>query len=491
MDPSAGASELLFRSVVEESPNGIFLMDSGGSILEWNRSMERITLIRRDAALGRSMFEVMDHLIRDEVRGEEMRDRIRRGYRVFLDTGSASRHSLSVENVIQRPDGSRRFIEINLFRVDATIAGGIVRDISERKAAEREIQGIVEDRTRQLDLLYDLMAIAGESAEIGVILDRSLASVLAALGCGEGAVYLLDGEEGTEAPAAAASRPGPPPGREAAAEVLATGTPKPFAGPGLALPLRSRGRVAGVLAVSRSGGPDFSGEEEALLASSATQLALTVEAVGLWKRAEESAILEERERLARELHDSITQLLYSLTLFARTGHDCAERGDAAGSADRLKTIGAISQQALKEMRLLVYGLRPLALEQDGFQGALRRRFEAVEGKLGIRSSLEVSERRLSSQGEESLFWVTQEALNNVLKHARASTVAVRLRVDGGEAVLEVEDDGLGFDPADAGEGLGLGNMRARVAKLGGEISYLAREGGGTLVRARLPFEGGS
>jgi signal transduction histidine kinase len=203
-----------------------------------------------------------------------------------------------------------------------------------------------------------------------------------------------------------------------------------------------------------------------------------------------AAVMAERERLARELHDSVTQSLYSLTLFAEWGHGLMEAGEWPQAQERMNRIGEIAQQALKEMRLLVYELRPSALEQDGLIGALERRLAAVESRAGVATHLEADTTLdLPPAVEEGLYRVAQEALNNALKHATATSVMVRVQASGC-VTLEVKDDGLGFDPVTEqnGGGMGLHSMRERIERLGGTLEIVSAAGRGTRVTACIPPE---
>ena len=166
----------------------------------------------------------------------------------------------------------------------------------------------------------------------------------------------------------------------------------------------------------------------------------------------ELAVVEERNRLARELHDSATQSLYSQALFAEAALRLADSGDIDGMTDHLRQLGETSQRALKEMRLLVYELRPLALETEGFAGALQQRLDAVEARVGVKTRLLVEGLiDLPSHVEEALYRVTEEALNNTLKHAAATSVEVRIHTHAGRLELEVRDDGQGcWQPAKVG-----------------------------------------
>ncbi len=204
----------------------------------------------------------------------------------------------------------------------------------------------------------------------------------------------------------------------------------------------------------------------------------------------ERAITEERSRLARELHDSVTQSLHSSTLLAEAGQRLVSSGDVERARGYLIRLGEISQQALKEMRLLVYELRPLALSGVGLVGALQQRLDAVERRSGVEVELSiVEELELPARIEEELFRIAMEALNNALKHANPTTVTVALHKEMKREMpcieLSIIDDGQGFDPdtKDGEGGLGLVSMQERIEKLGGELTILSVPGEGTQVKA--------
>jgi signal transduction histidine kinase len=226
----------------------------------------------------------------------------------------------------------------------------------------------------------------------------------------------------------------------------------------------------------------------ALLTTIADQVGVVVESARLRQLAEQSAVIGERARLARDLHDSVTQLLYSVNLFAAVGREAYDLGDMAQVHSCLNELGLIAQQALKEMRLLVYELRPLALAQDGLVGALRQRLEAVEGRARVQTQLQADALLdLPDRVEEALYHIAQEALNNALKHAGATAVIVSIEANAGQVELEVTDNGAGFDPraAEGKGGLGLTSMRERVEQLGGTLAILSAPGEGTKVRVKL------
>jgi signal transduction histidine kinase len=146
---------------------------------------------------------------------------------------------------------------------------------------------------------------------------------------------------------------------------------------------------------------------------------------------------------------------------------------------------------MKEMRLLLYDLRPLTLQQDGLEGALHRRLEAVEGKLNVKTELRVDRYlRLDSRMEQELYHIAQESLNNILKYSEASKVSVSLKAQNGCVELEISDNGIGFElPAiEHTHGIGLASMRERTEKMGGSFHISSMPGQGTCVRVRVPAD---
>ena len=208
------------------------------------------------------------------------------------------------------------------------------------------------------------------------------------------------------------------------------------------------------------------------------------------EKAEELAVTQERNRLARELHDSVTQSLHSSTLLAEAGQRLLNSGDIERARRYLIRLGEISQQSLREMRLLVYELRPLELRGVGLVGALQQRLDAVERRSGVEVQLSIEEEiELPRSIEDELYRIAVEALNNALKHANPSRVTVTLRTEEKDVnqciELSLMDDGIGFDlDTKAGEGgLGLISMKERIENLGGKLTILSTPGEGTQVIA--------
>jgi len=200
----------------------------------------------------------------------------------------------------------------------------------------------------------------------------------------------------------------------------------------------------------------------------------------------------ERQRLARELHDSVTQSLYSVTMYAEAAARLMPAGHEA-AAEHLRDARDTAQEALREMRLLIYQLRPPVLEKGGLAVALQVRLDAVERRGGIHAELTVEgEDRLPPAVQTELHQIAQEALNNALKHAHARQVQVILHFGDAVTQLQIQDDGVGFDlaAAQAGGGLGLPGMAERAQKIGGRLDIESAPGRGTRVVVEVSTGGG-
>ena len=255
----------------------------------------------------------------------------------------------------------------------------------------------------------------------------------------------------------------------------------------LAVPLRVNGGVIGVLdVVNKAGG--FSEEDVRVMSVFANQAAMAIEHSRLQKQAEQLAVLAERQRLARELHDSVTQSLYSVTLYANAAILALAAGKQDVSAGYLKELQETAQEGMRDMRLLIFELHPPVLETEGLVAALQARLAAVEGRAGLQTELLVEgERRVPIAIEGELYWIAQEALNNVRKHAEARHVTVHLRFSEASVCLEVSDDGMGFDPqaVPAGRWGGMRTIAERAASVGGKLTYKSTPGEGTQVKIEV------
>jgi signal transduction histidine kinase len=253
----------------------------------------------------------------------------------------------------------------------------------------------------------------------------------------------------------------------------------------LSVPLKIGDKIFGVFGMDYCRPRTFSDADKRLFKALAQRAARAIENARLYEQAEQAAALQERQRLARELHDSVTQSLYSLMLMAGAGRRLADGSDLPGTKEQVVRIGETAQQALKEMRLMVYEMRPLGLHQVGLVEALRQRLDAVEKRAGIQTRLEVDgEISLPAALEEELYRIAQEALNNSLKHAASTLTVVRVQAGGDNIMIEVSDNGKGFILEAEGNsgGMGLENMWERAENIGANLTVLSGIGQGTTVR---------
>ena len=257
------------------------------------------------------------------------------------------------------------------------------------------------------------------------------------------------------------------------------------------VPLRVETKVIGVINILDKPG-ELTQEDIRVTNLFADQAAIIIEHVRLQDQAEQLAVLEERQRLARELHDSVTQALYSVTLYA----DAARMAFSAKKWDALETnlqeVRNMAREAMYDMRLLVFELRPFMLETEGLVSVLRARLAAVEDRAGLKTEVQVEgERRLPIGIEEELYRIAQEGLNNVVKHAAARQVRIQLQYDQDSVWLEMVDDGLGFDTetADQSGGFGLQGIKERVQRLGGSLEIESAPRKGTRLSVRVPIKG--
>jgi signal transduction histidine kinase len=256
----------------------------------------------------------------------------------------------------------------------------------------------------------------------------------------------------------------------------------------LAVPITAKGKVIAVLNLESDQLDAFNERDVVVLQSLANQVSVAIENARLYQQAQQLAVMEERQRLARDLHDSVTQSLYGMALYSEAAAGQLSLGDLDRVAEHLSELQGTAQEALTEMRLLVYELRAPVLEEEGLVAALQARLLAVERRLGHNTEFKVDgEIQLPPETEGGLYRIAQEALNNALKHADARNIRLSLCQDEHVVTLEIADDGIGFDPmaAQARGGLGLAAMRERAAQLGGQLTVHTKLREGTRVQAEV------
>lgn len=206
------------------------------------------------------------------------------------------------------------------------------------------------------------------------------------------------------------------------------------------------------------------------------------------EQAQQLAVLEERNRLARELHDSVSQALYGIVLGAQTARTFLDR-DPRQSVEPLDYVLALSEAGLAEMRALIFELRPETLEKEGLIEALSKQVMMLQARHGLEVKTMLGpEPSIPIQLKEGVYWIAREALHNIVKHANASTVELRVTCGPDVFMLSIADNGMGFDlDADFSGHLGLKSMSERALKLGGKLHIHSGSGTGTNIQLQLPL----
>ncbi|GAB4514906.1 MAG: hypothetical protein OHK0046_17640 [Anaerolineae bacterium] len=439
------------------------------------------------------------------------------------------------ECVFEHSIKSGKLLTVQLSRRSLRFEGraaflSVVHDMTTQRAAERErdaayknLEMRVIERTQQIDKrrevaesLRHLMTFLNQNGTVDEILDLILAQACELFGGCAGVICSLNNQHictlhsTQNIEASTQLRLVDFPGWQQLLQMTETGQPiTVIAAAGtewnfaqasvkmppieslLALPLKIDDRVEYGLIIYYSQEQAFTQDDVQVALSFAMQSALAIESAHLRQRVRQIAIAEERSRLARDLHDSVTQQLYSLSLLVEGWRRLHQAGKLELSPDHLIEIGGIAQQSLKEMRLLIYELRPDTLDSEGLLDALHRRLNTVEERTGIRTRIIADTLiNLPAPIENGLYRIAQEALNNVLKHARAEHVVIQLREAHGTISLEIRDDGRGFDLAAARDtgGIGLSSMQERALQIGATLKVESTPGVGTSIEVILPTQ---
>jgi PAS domain S-box-containing protein len=253
------------------------------------------------------------------------------------------------------------------------------------------------------------------------------------------------------------------------------------------VPLSLKDQVIGMLVLTSSNEEAFTPHHAALALAIANQAAVAIENARLYEQAQTLAAIEERQRLARELHDSVSQALYGISLGVHTARMQLDH-DPKDLAESLDYVLELAEAALIEMRALIFELRPESLETEGLVTALTKQAAALHARHGILVKLDLGqEPGITVKVKQDLYRIAQETLHNTVKHARASQVELKLDQTNEVVMLEIRDNGRGFDTSASFPGhLGLHSMQERVKSLGGELLIESAPGQGTRIRAQVP-----
>jgi PAS domain S-box-containing protein len=390
----------------------------------------------------------------------------------------------------------------------------------ERLRTMATLEERVADRTRDLSTLYQVMTVANQTIQLDQILEQALNLALQAVNCSQGCIVLLDMDSSSlQSAYKIRTTPADMDGfwdslvhSTLAEEIITQNKPRLISGlkeksrisdhrgqwlsgepdrePNgelIGVPLYAGGTVRGILWGYSDQTGHLTLEDVALLVSIGERVGTTIENFKLRERTQQVAILEERQRLARDLHDSVTQQIYSLLLLSGGAKKSLNSQDREKASQLIQRIEEIGRQAIKELRLLIFELRPLDLQQVGLVEALRQRINSVEQRGGIDARLlAFMEARIPVEIEEELYRIAIEALNNSLKYAAASCVWVRVQSEAGKIELEISDNGRGFDMEETKSGgSGLQNMRERAQRMGAALKITSTPGSGTTITATV------
>jgi signal transduction histidine kinase len=258
----------------------------------------------------------------------------------------------------------------------------------------------------------------------------------------------------------------------------------------LGVPIVARGGIVGAFYLTdKLGTASFGPEDQELIETFAAHAAVAIQNARLYERSRELNIVEERNRLARELHDSVTQRLFALRLTGEAATNLLEHDPAAAQA-QLVRLHELTGEAIEELRAVILALRPATLEFEGLAATLAKHVDLLRRAYGQEIALELNgEPELPVAAATEVLRIAQEALQNALRHSGAERLSVRLETGDGHVVLSVTDEGAGFDsdaPAVRARRLGLTSMEERARDLGGTLEIHSDPGEGTTVRLEVP-----
>lgn len=497
-------SERLYRAVIEQARENIFLIDvETKRIVESNRALCESLNYSEDELHNLTLYDVV------AADSESVNANIRR----VLEQDSPS----VGERRYVRKDGSLLDVEVSanvILRDGRQTLVAVAHDITERARAQR----LLEERVATLSLIAAEQTLDRPTEGVLGALAESVVNASTAVACG----IVLIGEEdggvglfgsyglpegyasglqeayraGVKSPSLEAFRSRSPVlVRDFRAYLLADPRYEPIHrfvddvpwDIVYSLPLVSRGRALGAIFFCFLPDQTPGEDERVFLRAVSDQAAVAVENAHLFSEARGKAALEERPRLARELHDSVSQALYGITLGVETARELL-RSDPERASEPLDYTAGLAEAGMTEMRALIFELRPESMENEGLRAALEKQAASVEARHGVRVEADLcNEPRVSLETKEILYRIAQEALHNVVKHARAHKAAIQLECAPGGISLTVSDDGVGFDTKGDFPGhLGLRSMRERATSVGGTLEVDSSPGRGARISARVP-----
>ena len=506
--------EEVFRRIFEAAADGLVITDlETAQVLEANPAICAMHGYTRDEFLSLPRTATMHPDAID----------VWRGYVATIRAGRTAR----VQALVKRKDGTSFHAEAQgspiLYQGKQAVLG-IIRDITHEQEQHQLLEQRVEERTRELQTLLDISRTVTLTPEleplIELILDQmrrlvdyeSVAISLAEHGVLTTVAVRRD-EKGSQYPTSLGNqfsieapmqswqelmggRTVYTPNVHGDDEVARTfrwrvgdrlHTTYAHVVSFLATPLIVKNELIGVMYISSAQEDRYTQHDIDLVTATANQVAVAIQNTRLHGQTRAMAALEERQRLARELHDSVSQALYGIALGARTARTQLDR-DPAQAAAPLDYVLQLAEAGMAEMRALIFELRPESLEHEGLVTALEKQAAATRARHMIEVKLSVSdEPDCPLEIKEMLYRIAQEAMHNTVKHARATAIELSFTTDDGRLLLDVTDNGRGFDSGGSFPGhLGLVSMRERAERVGGVVSISSTPGQGTRVHVAVP-----
>lgn len=498
-EPGLGRQLNLLEILFERMPVGIAVLDRAYCIQRYNATWNDFSNkyappSGKPLAPGICYFE---HLPNTEATIKPLFDRALAGETVWEN------------NVRLASDGIVTYWDVVLAPVieEGDVVGMLTvsLDVTERVKLRQDLEDRVVARTQELQMLLEVAATANSSLKLDEMLTRTLDLLVNLVQASRAGVGLIDEATGQWKSTILRPEQNVDPTEmekvlQAGLSVVQSGetlyiapdTTTGFLEPGALLPLQIQERKLGLLAIIGAPGSTFTPEQLELFKSIAGQLSIAIEHAYLIEKTEDMAIAAERNRLARELHDAVTQTLFSASLIADVLPRIWERDQRQGLA-RLEELRELTRGALAEMRTLLLELRPATLTETSLAELLRQLVQAFGGRSRLPIELVVEgERPLPPEIQVALYRIVQEALNNITKHAGASRAFIILRVDTRAVTLSIQDNGRGFDVADKPlQSLGLSIMHERAQKIGADLVIESQIGDGTTITVQCPIASGN
>jgi PAS domain S-box-containing protein len=462
--------------LLNAAPVAIVAVNEQGDIVFANERLTELFGYSREELLALPVELLMPERFHDDHTGHRSR---------YSQSPHARPMGQGMDLTARRKDGSEFAIEAGLshIRVDGQMLTlSSIVDVSRRKQNEEILEQRVEERTREIERrrrvaegLREVVAILNSNRPLLETLDYITAQANSLLGADAAIIYRLDEE--SEPIALLSSYGLSAEGGSGVNEIDAMARAQ------LVVPLRVGDEVYGGLMLYYAQPRHFSNEEIELAVTFSEQAKLAIENARLRAQSEQMAVTAERNRIARDLHDSVTQTLFSASLIAEVLPRLWDR-DREESKRRLEELRSLTRGALAEMRTLLLELRPTALVDADINELLRQLTEAAIGRARIPVALAIEgSAPVPSDVKIAFYHIAQEALNNVTKHARARAASVQLLRTPGEIALTVHDDGRGFEHgAITSEHLGLSIMQERADDVHAQLTIHSRLEAGTDVR---------